>query len=334
MQEKKQETPKHKTKIGGQALIEGVMMKGTNTGAMACRLPDGTIDVEMWPENNGKNMPWYCKCPLVCSVFNFVISLVDGYRCLMKSAEKQVDEDEEANEKAEKAEKNVEKAEKAEANIPEVEKKDPFFSVVMGIGVVVGLAAAVLLFVWLPKFLVGGLIRTTPIADDSRLIRSLLEGILKIALFLLYTGCSGLMKEMRRTYEYHSAEHKTIACYEAGEELTVEHVKTHTRFHPRCGTSFIFITLIVSILVMCLVLLTVVWQRVLVSILLLPVVMGISYEFIRLAGRSDSRFTWALSWPGLQIQRMTTREPDDGQIECAIVALKPCIPENLEDDQW
>ncbi|MEE0240007.1 MAG: DUF1385 domain-containing protein, partial [Ruminococcus sp.] len=132
----------------------------------------------------------------------------------------------------------------------------------------------------------------------------------------------------------HGAEHKTIACFEAGDPLTVENVKKHCRFHPRCGTSFIFITLIVSILVMCCVPLTVVWQRVLVSILLLPLVVGISYEFIRIAGRSDSWITRALSFPGLQIQRITTREPDASQIECAIAALKPCIPDNLEEDEW
>ena len=127
---------------------------------------------------------------------------------------------------------------------------------------------------------------------------------------------------------------KTIACYEAGEELTVENVKKHTRFHPRCGTSFIFITLIVSILVMCIVPVYQVLPRIIVSILLLPLVVGISYEFIRIAGRSSSWLTRALSWPGLQIQRITTREPDASQIECAIAALKPCIPADMEDDKW
>lgn len=318
MQSNSNESPKHMTKIGGQALIEGVMMKGADTGAMACRLPDGTIDVETWDENNGKHMPWYRKCPFVRGVFNFVISLKDGYRCLMKSAEKQVPEEEQQD----------------EAQKSDDDKKDPLFSFIMGVGVVVGIAVALLLFIWLPKFLVGKLIDVTMISDQSRFVRSLLEGVLKIILFLAYMACTGLMKDMRRTYEYHGAEHKTIACYEAGEPLTPENVKKHTRFHPRCGTSFIFITLIVSILVMCLVPLTVVWQRVVVSILLLPVVMGISYEFIRLAGRSNSRLTRALSWPGLQIQRITTREPNEKQIECAIEALKPCIPDDPEDDKW
>lgn len=322
----KRENPKHMTKIGGQALIEGVMMKGADTGAMACRLPDGTIDVETWDENNGKNMPWYRKCPFLRGSFNFVISMRDGYRCLTKSAEKQVTEDEEDGE-------NPEELNRFERWLDE-KLGDKLFGIIMTVGMVLGFAIALLLFAWLPKFAVNLLITHTAISDDSRFVRSLLEGILKIVIFLGYMACTSLMKDIRRTYEYHGAEHKTIACYEAGEELTVENVKKHTRFHPRCGTSFIFITLIVSILVMCLVPLTVVWQRVIVSILLLPVVVGISYEFIRIAGRSNSWITRVLSWPGLQIQRITTREPDGSEIECAIAALKPCIPADMEDDRW
>lgn len=313
------------TKIGGQALIEGVMMKGADTGAMACRLPDGTIDVETWPENNGKHMPWYRKCPLVRGSFNFVLSMRDGYRCLTKSAEKQMPADGEEEEEEELS--------KFEQWLDD-KLGDKLFGIIMTIGMVLGIALAVVLFVVLPKWLIGTLIAHTPISDDSRFVRSLLEGIIKIALFLVYMGLTVFMKDIRRTYEYHGAEHKTIACYEAGEELTVENVKKHTRFHPRCGTSFIFITLIVSILVMCIVPVYQVLPRVIISILLLPLVVGISYEFIRIAGRSNNWLTRALSFPGLQIQRITTREPDASQIECAIAALKPCIPEDLEDDKW
>ncbi len=320
------ENPKHMTKIGGQALIEGVMMKGADTGAMACRLPSGEIDVETWDENNGKNTPWYRKCPFIRGSFNFVLSMKDGYRCLMKSAEKQVPpegEEEEEEEEMSRLEQWLED-----------KLGDKLFGIIMSIGMVVGIVIAVGLFVFLPKFLVGQLIIHTPIADDSRFVRSLLEGVLKIAIFIGYMACTGLSKDMRRTYEYHGAEHKTIACYEAGEELTVENVKKHTRFHPRCGTSFIFITLIVSILVMCIVPVYQVLPRVIISLLLLPVIVGISYECIRFAGRSNNWLTRALSFPGLQVQRITTREPDDSQIECAIAALKPCIPEDLEDDKW
>ena len=148
-------------------------------------------------------------------------------------------------------------------------------------------------------------------------------------------ACTGMMKDIRRTYEYHGAEHKTIACYEAGEELTVENVKKHTRFHPRCGTSFIFIVLIVGIFAACFIPARfVVWQRVLCSLGMLPLVVGISYEFIRLAGRYTNPFTRILSAPGLQLQRIPTREPDDKQIEVAIAAITPCIPQDLADDQW
>lgn len=322
-QDKTQENrEQHRSKIGGQALIEGVMMKGADTGAMACRLPDGTIDVETWPENNGKNMPWYRKCPLVRGSFNFVLSMKDGYRCLMKSAEKQVTDEEDDEEEMSRFEKWLSD-----------KLGEKLFGVIMGIAMVVGVAVSVLLFMYLPKLVVGLLINYTPV-PDALMLRSFLEGILKIAIFLVYMGFTGCMKDIRRTYEYHGAEHKTIACHEAGDELTVENVRKHSRFHPRCGTSFIFITLIVSILVMCLVPIRVIWLRTVVSLLLLPLTVGISYEFIRLAGRSNSAFTRALSWPGLQIQRITTREPDDSQIECAIAAMKPCIPEDIADDEW
>ena len=319
----KNQKEQHRSKIGGQALIEGVMMKGADTGAMACRLPDGSIDVETWEENNGKNMPWYRKCPLVRGSFNFVISMKDGYRCLMKSAEKQVTDDEEEEE---------EELSKFEQWLND-KLGEKLFGVIMGIAMVVGVALSLVLFMFLPKLLVGLLIDHTPVPDDN-MLRSFLEGIIKIAVFLFYMALTGCMKDIRRTYEYHGAEHKTIACHEAGDELTVENVKKHSRFHPRCGTSFIFITLIVSILVMCIVPIRIVWLRTIVSIALLPLTVGISYEFIRIAGRSNNWLTRALSWPGLQIQRITTREPDASQIECAIAAMKPCIPKDLADDVW
>jgi uncharacterized protein YqhQ len=299
------------------------MMKGANTGAMACRLPDGTIDVETWPENNGKDMPWYRKCPMVRGSVNFVLSMKDGYRCLTKSAEKQVTEEEDAA---------PEEMGRFETWLND-KLGEKLFGIIMGIAMVVGIALALVLFLFLPKFLIGLLIDHTPVPDQN-FLRSALEGVLKIIIFLGYMILTGCMKDMRRTYEYHGAEHKTIACFEAGEALTVENVRKHSRFHPRCGTSFIFITLIVSILVMCLVPIRIIWLRTLVSLLLLPVVVGISYECIRIAGRSNSKLTRALSWPGLQIQRITTREPDASQIECAIAALTPCIPEDMADDEW
>lgn len=298
---------KYKSKIGGQALIEGVMMNGVHKGAMACRLPNGTIDLEVWDKKPAG--AWYRKVPFIRGIFNFISSMKEGYRCLMKSAEKQMDDEE----------------------TPENEKlSDKAMNVIMTISMIVGFVLAVGLFVFLPKWLVN----LSGTLTENRFIRSFSEGIIKIIVFIAYLGCTALMKDLRRTYEYHGAEHKTIACLEAGLELNVENVKKQKRFHPRCGTSFLFITLIISILVMCIVPFTVVWQRMLSSIILIPVMVGISYEIIKLTGRHDNLFTKIISAPGLYIQRLTTKEPDDSQIEIAIAAIKPCIPENPEDDKW
>ena len=230
---------------------------------------------------------------MIRGIFNFVISMKDGYSCLMKSAEKQMDDDE-----AEEDEKLSDKA----------------MNAIMGVVMVLSLVIAVGLFVFLPKWIVN----FADVLTVNRFVRSLAEGIIKIIIFIGYLAATALMKDVKRTYEYHGAEHKTIACFEAGLELTVENVKKQVRFHPRCGTSFIFITLIISILVMCLV----------------PLIVGISYELIRIAGRYENIFTKILSAPGLYIQRLTTKEPDDKEIECAIAAIKPCIPDNLEEDKW
>lgn len=299
---------KFKSKIGGQALIEGIMMLGPNTGAMACRLPDGSIDLETWEENNGKKAPWYKKTPLVRGCVSFVTSLVKGYKYMMKSAEKQMTEEEKA----------------------ENENSSGIFTVFMYIGMVIGIVLAMGLFVFLPKWIAGFI----PVAKDGRILRSIVEGVLKIAIFVGYMAIVGLMKDIKRQYMYHGAEHKTIACHEAELPLTVENVRGQTRFHKRCGTSFIFIVLIVSIFVMCFVPSMDKWIRMLVSLCLLPLVVGISYEFIRLAGNNDNIFTRLLSAPGLAMQRLTTKEPDDSMIEIAIAALKPCIPDDKEEDKW
>ncbi|MBP7185730.1 MAG: DUF1385 domain-containing protein [Ruminococcus sp.] len=301
---------KFKSKIGGQALIEGIMMLGPTTGAMACRLPDGTIDLETWDENNGKNAPWYKKTPLVRGCCSFVTSLVKGYKYMMKSAEKQLPEDEQEENK-----------EKEESSV---------YDIFMYIGILIGVAMAVGLFVFLPKIIVGFI----PDVKEHRILRSVLEGAVKIVLFVAYMALVSLMKDIRRQYMYHGAEHKTIACHEAELPLTVENVRKQTRFHKRCGTSFIFLVLLVGIFVMCFVPFTVTWQRIVASLVLLPLVVGISYEFIRLAGNNDNIVTRILSAPGLAMQRITTREPDDSMIEIAIAALKPCIPEDKSEDKW
>ena len=310
MSNKKNTAPKSsekfKSKIGGQALIEGIMMLGPDKGAMACRMPDGSIDLETWQENNGKNAPWYKKTPLVRGCVNFVVSLIKGYKYMMKSAEKQFTEEEKE------------------------ESGSVMYQISMYVGIVLGLVLAVGLFVFLPKFLVG----LMPTVESLSILRSIVEGLVKIAIFVLYMYLISLTKDIRRQYMYHGAEHKTIACHEAELPLTVENVRKQTRFHKRCGTSFIFIVLFVSIFVMCFVPFTVTWQRVVASLALLPLIVGISYECIRLAGNNDNLFTRILSAPGLAMQRITTREPDDSMIEVAIAALRECIPADKADDKW
>lgn len=312
----------HKSKIGGQALIEGIMMKGVFKSAMACRLPDGTIDIETWDENNGKNAPWYKKVPFIRGSFNFVSSLISGYKCLMKSAEKQLTDDDEEEEMSKFEQWLTDKL------------GDNIMGIISALAMVIGIVLSLFLFKFIPAFL------TKPI-EKQTILRTAIEGILKIAIFIVYLALTGKSKDIKRTYEYHGAEHKTIACFEAHEELTVENIKKHSRFHPRCGTSFIFITLFTSIFVFCFIpsfssygKTTRIFMRLAIQLLLLPFIIGIAYELIRLAGRKNNLFTRIISAPGLKIQHLTTREPDDAQIEVAIAAIKPCIPENLEDDNW
>lgn len=314
----------HKSKIGGQALIEGIMMKGVYKTAMACRLPDGTIDLEVWDDNNGKDAPWYKKTPLIRGSFNFISSLITGYKCLMKSAEKQMtDEDEE------------EEMSKFEQWLND-KLGEKLMTVITTIAMVLGLVMSLFLFKFIPTVI------TKPLADaDMHILRTAVEGVLKIIIFIAYLALTSKMKDIRRTYEYHGAEHKTIACHEAHEELTVENVRKHSRFHPRCGTSFLLITLFTSIFVFCFIpsfdalsKTAKIFARLGLQVLLLPFIIGISYEIIRFAGRVDNKFTRIISAPGLKLQHLTTREPDDSQIEVAIAAMKPCIPENMEEDNW
>lgn len=313
---------KFKSKIGGQAVIEGVMMRGIDKAAMACRLPSGEIDLEQWDIKGGKNAPFYRRIPLVRGVFVFVSSMIEGYKCISRSADKQMKAEDESDEEQTGFEKWLDE-----------KLGDKLTPIVTTISIMLGLALAVVLFMVLP----GSISKLIDkyIVSLSPLVKNIIEGVIKIAIFIAYTSLTALMKDIRRTYEYHGAEHKTIACYEHGEELTVENVKKHCRFHPRCGTSFIFLVLFISIFVSTL--FRVSWGnialRVLVKLALLPVVMGISYEIIRIAGKHDNIVTRIVSAPGMWIQRITTREPDSEEIQCAIDALAACIPDDPEDDR-
>ncbi len=310
---------KFKSKIGGQALIEGIMMRGIDTEAMAVRLPDGSIDLEQWKLPKAK---WYQKTPFVRGPVNFVTTLIDGYKCLSKSADKSLQEE---NENPSKFEKWLEE-----------KLGDKLMSAVMFISGVLGVALALALFIYLPALATRGLAMLFPGLDDIYILKNVIEGVIKIGIFILYIWLTSLLKDIRRTYEYHGAEHKTISCYEAGDELTVENVKKHTRFHPRCGTSFIFLVLFISIIVNTLFMLPweQVWLRALLKLCVLPIIVSIAYEVIKLNGKYDNIITKIISAPGLWIQRLTTREPDDSQIEVALAAFIPCIPEDKEQDRW
>ena len=302
-----------KTSIGGQALIEGVMMRGPQKIAMAVRKPDGDLQVDVW--DAPKKTVWN-RIPIVRGVVNMVVSLMDGYKCLMKSAEISTQGLEE--EEPSRFEKWLDE-----------KLGDKMTKVVSVISAVLGFGVAILLLTFLPAFL-GGLLKGV----RPRWGLSLFEGLLKIALFIGYLALVSLMPDMKRMFQYHGAEHKTIFCYEAGLELTVENVRKQRRFHPRCGTSFLIIALVLSILVFSVVTWSSPLIRTLLKLALTPLVVGIAYELIKLAGRYDNLFTRIISFPGLQLQHLTTREPDDSMIEAAIASMKPVVPETKGEDQW
>lgn len=306
---------KKKTSIGGQALIEGIMMRGPFLTSMATRLPDGSIDVETWNTyKGGQKAHWTRRVPFLRGIFNMVDSMVVGYSCLMKSAEKAGVEEEPT-----KFDKWLEE-----------KLGDNLMKVLGGVAVVLGIALAAVLFIFIPT----GLSSLLKPLLGAGIGLSLIEGLIKVIILVGYMWLCSRMKEIHRVFEYHGAEHKSIACYEAGLPLTVENIRPQRRFHPRCGTSFLFLVVFISIIVGSFIS----WDnpaiRMLLKLALIPVVVGISYELIKLAGRSDGIFTRIISAPGMWLQHITTCEPDDGQIECAIAALEAVIPEDENADRW
>ncbi len=301
-----------KTSIGGQAVIEGVMMRGPKLTALSVRMPDQSISTETWDTPNSNK--WYKKTPFIRGVFNFVESLTDGYKSLMKAAEKAGLDDEE------------EEPSKFEQKLRQL-LGDKFMPFLQGCILLFSLAMALFFFAFLPTTLVGFFKDYI----NHPLALSALEGLTKIAILILYLALISNMSDIKRVFMYHGAEHKTIFCYEHGEELTVENVRKYTRFHPRCGTSFLVIVLLLSILVSSMVSWDNLWMRVGFKVLCLPIIMSLSYECIKFAGRHDNLFTRILSAPGLWTQRLTTREPDDSMIEVAIASMKKVIPENPDE---
>lgn len=346
-----------RTSIGGQALMEGIMMRGPKMTAMAVRDPQGKIVIEE-RETKGVKRPKICRLPIIRGIFGYIDSMTVGYKCLMRSAELAGLEDaverkpdaarddgwvrvtpEGDPAEAPKEAETVEPSEKEEKKLPQW-----VMTAMMAASVVLSLALAIGIFIVVPmllfRLLPEGARNTGNPAVDS-LIKSAFEGVIKIALLVAYMGAISLMKDIRRTFMYHGAEHKTIFCYEAGLPLTVENVRRQRRFHPRCGTSFLILMLIVSIFTSFFidpisitiggsVLPTAL--RVVVKLALIPLIVGLGYELIKLAGRHDNLFTRIISAPGMWLQHVTVFEPTDDMIECAIAAVKRVIPDDGSDN--
>jgi len=381
--------PCKKTSIGGQALLEGIMMRGPQKTAMAVRRPDGGIELEYLDPKSIKDKSKILSAPIIRGVVGYVESMLFGYKALMRSAELSFDEEAESKDEEQKCEipddvtetvtepQNIETAEecpKADASheLPEAEepaekaacgqqeaddvvsaepvkdteneKKESgeigkgTMTVIGILGVVLGVGLAIFLFMWLPAVLFD-LFNGITEYDFTR-FKGLFENTLKIFLLVGYMAAVSLMKDIRRTFMYHGAEHKTIACYEAGKPLTVENCRQMRRYHPRCGTSFLILMLLLSILVSTLIIFVfpglakhrLLWVA--IKILLIPVVCGLGYELIKFCGRHDNLLTRIISAPGMWLQRLTTKEPTDRMLEVAIFALTAVIPERDQEDKW
>ena len=333
-------------------------MRGPKKSAMAVRNPQGEIVLEEF-ETKGVERPAICRWPIIRGLFGYIDSMTVGYKCLMRSAEiagledmveekpkkKKKGESEEAVSEAESTETPADSEEKTEE-----EKKLPAWvmTLTMVLSVVLGVGLAMGLFVMLPTILFDLLAKGFPVLKNTgnpaldSLCKSAFEGILKVVLLVGYMAAISLMKDIRRTFMFHGAEHKTIFCYESGLELTVENIRLQRRFHPRCGTSFLILMVLVSIFISFLIdpisilisghtLPTVL--RFVVKILMLPLIVGIGYELIKFAGRHDNWLTRLISLPGVWLQHLTVLEPTDDMIECAIAAVKEVIPDD-DSDRW
>ena len=409
------------TSIGGQALIEGIMMKSPEKTALAVRMPDKSIDITYLNGKGVRERYKILRVPIIRGVAGFVESMIQGYKAMMLSADKSgftdleevdsrkakaetvketdeiADEPETGNtsvQQAETEQKAGENCDKQESNPSDVQKdaceqkaeieterevcdkqelnpsgaqknsseqKAPFageqktgeqktgeqktgeqknalMSVIMVIATVLGVALAVILFMLLPRLAVSGL-RLVTGTDFSPVVRSSIEQLLKLAIFVAYVWAVSYMKDIKRVFMYHGAEHKTIFCYEKGLPLTVDNVRIQRRFHPRCGTSFMILMILISIVFSTLVQIifpavyNAAWLWVVIKILLIPLVCGAGFEVLKICGKYDNLATRIISAPGLWLQRITTKEPDDGMIEVAIAALKACEPKVPDVDR-
>ena len=304
-----------RTSIGGQALIEGILMRGPKKQAIVCRTAEGLVEKVDELKLLKDKYPIF-GWPFIRGCVTFIDSMIKGMQALTYSAELVPVEDQEPDKLDQWIEKHF-SAEKAS-------------KIIIGTAVVLGIALALFLFIFLPTLIVGFI---KPLTQNF-VVRNLSEGVVKIVILLCYMRLCCCVSDVKRLFSYHGAEHKTIFCYEHGKPLTVENVRTESRFHPRCGTSFLLVVVVVSILVNSVVTLTNSFARMGAHLLLLPVVVGISYEINLWCGRHDNWLSAALSAPGKWLQHMTTNEPDDGMIECAIRAMELVIPEEKGSDAW
>ena len=314
-----------KISVGGQALIEGIMMQGPKGAAMSVRLPDGTIDTEKLEVKHVKDKFKPAGLPLIRGVFNMVESLLFGFKCMEKSAEKAGLDDDTDPENMSKLDKWI---------------SDHFgpkmMAVITGISMVLGCGLAFVLFFYLPTFLVDTVDKYL-FKDALANLHPLFEGIMRMIIFVAYIWIVSKIPDIKRVFMYHGAEHKSIFCYEQGLELTVENVRKQQRFHPRCGTSFIFVILIISILISSVLVVVfpgidevrAVWMA--IKLLIVPLTVGIGYEFIRYAGKHDNALVKILSAPGLWMQRLTTQEPTDDIIEVGIESIKAVLYDTEEN---
>lgn len=291
------------------------MMRGPELIACAVRRPDGSIDLSTEPVRTH----WYNKVPMLRGICNMVENLRCGYKYLMHSADISMTEEE------------AEAEQSAFDHWLEAHVGPKVQDILLGVSAVLGAVMAVVLFVFLPTFLTGLLSQAVTL---GRWPKVLIEAAIKLALFLGYMALCSRMKEIRRMFQYHGAEHKTIACYEAGEPLTVENIRKHTRFHPRCGTSFLILVLLISILLYAVLPWSSIGLRVVCKLLLLPLLVAISYEVLKWSGRSNSLLARAIAQPGLWLQRLTVFEPEDDMIEIAIAAVTPVLPDDRALAAW
>lgn len=351
--------------VGGQAVIEGVMMKNGTRVALAIRKEDGSVEVKNSEFHPLKEKHKWINIPILRGIVGFVESMILSFRTLGDSTEMLGIDELEEKEKAEKAEKkakrklekqakkqgvtveelqksaednDTENIEKSEEVSKKAEKKDngsASTGFIMAISLVLGLVLAIALFMFLPTYATDGInylvTKYTEHDGINHYLQATIEGVIRILIFIIYIASVSLMKDIKRTFSYHGAEHKSIACYESGMELTPENARKCSRFHPRCGTSFLFVMIIISIVVGIFIpeFEGMSWLRSVCKVACLPLIMGIGYEFIMLAGKHNNRLTRALSAPGLWMQRLTTKEPDDKQLAIAICAIKATMPEEF-----